>query len=333
MNTETAKSLFIVSSMPALYQQLLSGIRNYEQLAARILQQIKVAHAFRRIERVRELATTLSNIPIKEYQLIGQYYLVCYSHRESVFKAAALEKLAEQTRTYKANILLSRAFIEGCRHKMEAALYFYNEALKTSPAISDYISVSLGIAQVKGIEGFHHSALKDIENLLPIIRYAEPRLFFDLLNSYATELGAIDRLDEARSISRIVLASPFIQAYPVWRETAEELREANRSTVAVSSTHYNVLTMPEREASEQRSFEPRPARVLDLSKWKKKMARKAKDKQTEQFLEDMSLQDMGFKLLGLISDNRMDEDQMRIILTFVMNLLSEPIRPPDKPSA
>ena len=70
MSTETAKSLFIVSSMPALYQQLLSGISNYEQLAARILRQIKTAHAFRQVERVRELATLLCSIPIRECQLL-----------------------------------------------------------------------------------------------------------------------------------------------------------------------------------------------------------------------------------------------------------------------
>ena len=333
MSTETAKSLFIVSSMPALYQQLLSGIRNYEQLAARILRQIKTAHAFRQTEQVRELATILCNIPIREYQLIGQYYLIWCNYRESVFKAEALENLAGQTRTYKAKVLLSRAAIEVCQGKMETGLYFYNEAPKTSPAISDYIYIKVGIAQVKGMEGFHQSALNDIENLIPIIRYAEPRLFFDTLNSYATELGTTGRVYEARNIMRQVLASPFAFAYPEWRDTAEELRGANRSTVAVSESRYNVLALPEREPSEQRTLQPRPARVLDLNKWKKKMAKKAKDKQAEQLLEEMSLQDMGFKLLGLITDSRMDEDQMRIILSFVMNLLSEPVGPSDKPSA
>ena len=319
--------------MPALYQQLLSGISNYEHLAARILRQIKTAHAFRQVERVREFSTLLCSIPFREYQLIGQYYLIWCDCREAVYKAEALENLAGQTQTYKTQVLSSRAGIEVYQGNLEVALYFYNEALKTSPTIPDYIHMKLGVAQVKGFEGFHQSALNDIESLIPIIRYAEPKPFFETLNSYATELGAVGRVYEARNIMRAVLASPFISAYPEWRETAEELKEANRSTIAVSTSHYNIVTMPEREVSEPRTFQPRPARVLDLSKWKKKMAKKAKDKQTEQFLEDMSLQDMGFKLLGLISDNRMDEDQMRIILTFVMNLLSEPIGPPDKPSA
>src|SRR5436305_9388485 len=74
MSKETARNLFIVSSMPALYQQLLRGISNYEQLAARILRQIKAAHAFRQTERVKELSRILIKVPIKENQLIGQYY-------------------------------------------------------------------------------------------------------------------------------------------------------------------------------------------------------------------------------------------------------------------
>jgi hypothetical protein len=85
---------------------------------------------------------------------------------------------------------------------------------------------------LKSAEGFHNSALRDLENLEPLIGHVEPRLYFDYLNSYAIELGESGRKDEARSISRIVLLSPFIHAYPEWQETARDLREPNRSFVA-----------------------------------------------------------------------------------------------------
>jgi tetratricopeptide (TPR) repeat protein len=333
MSKETAKNLFIVSSIPALYQQLFRGISNYEQLAARILRQIKMAHAFRQVEQVREIATTLSHIPIKEYQLIGQYYLVWCSCRESVFKAEALENLIGQTQTYKAQVLSSRAGIEVYQGNLEAALYFYNEALKTSPAVPDYIYMKLGVAQVKGFEGFHRSALNDIENLIPIIRYVEPRLFFDLLNSYATELGAVGRLYEARNISRLVLASPFAHAYPEWRETAQELKPSRRSFVAVGAPHSNVLTMPAREHGEQSPLQPKPARVLNFAKWKKKMDKKDKDEKIQKSIAEMNFKDLGFKLLEIITTNQADEEQMRLIVAFAMSLFSEPVKPPDKPSA
>jgi tetratricopeptide (TPR) repeat protein len=276
---------------------------------------------------VREPATVLCNIPIKEYQLIGQYYLVWCNCRESVFKAEALENLAGQTRTYKAKVLLSRAAIDVYQHKMETALYFYNEALRTSPAISEYISLTLGFAQIKGIEGFHESALKDMENLIPIIRYAEPRLFFDMLNSYATELSAVGRLYEARNVSRVVLASPFIHAYPEWQETVQELKPANRSFMAIGSARYNVLTMPEREPSKQGAVEPKPARVLDLAKWKKKMVKESDDNDTSQPLEDMTPQDMAMKLLELITENRYEEDKIRKVLEHALETFSEPRKP------
>jgi hypothetical protein len=326
MSTETAKSFFIVSSMPRLYQALLTGVGGYEALGNRLLNRIRTAHAFRRVEQVKEIATVLSNIPIKEYQLIGQYYLVWCDCRESIFKAEALENIAGKTRTYKAQVLSSRGAIELYQDRPERAFYFYNEALRTSLTLSDYISVSLGIAAAKGIEGFHQSALRDIQNLIPIIRYTEPRLYFNVLNSYATELGAIDRLNEARDISRLVLASPFAFAYPEWRETAEELREANRSFVAVSPSRYNVLTMPEREPSEQRAFEPMPARVLDLAKWKKQMVKKSNDENGPS-LEKLTAQDMAMQLLELITENRGDEEQMRKILDYAMKVFSEPHKP------
>ena len=75
MSKETDKSLFIAPSMPRLYQQLLTGVASYEALGKRIISQIKAAQAFRQTEQVRELARILINIPIKEYQLIAQYYL------------------------------------------------------------------------------------------------------------------------------------------------------------------------------------------------------------------------------------------------------------------
>ena len=168
MSKETANSLFMVSSRPRLYQTLLTGVGSYAALGNRIVKQIKMAQAFRLVEQVRELAMFLSHIPIKEYQLIGQYYLVWCDCRESVYKAEALENLVGQTQTYKTQVLASRAGIEVYQGNLEAALYFYNEALKTSPAVPDYINMKLGIAQVKGFEGFHQLALNDIENLIPI---------------------------------------------------------------------------------------------------------------------------------------------------------------------
>src|SRR5207253_4418894 len=97
--------------------------------------------------------------------------------------------------------------------------------------------------------------------------------------------------------------------------------------VAVSPSRYNVLAMPEREASEQHTFEPKPARVLDLSKWKKKMAKKSNGDKTDLDITNMTAQDMAMRLLELITENRGDKAQMQKILDYAMNVFSEPRKP------
>src|ERR1044072_417466 len=146
MSKQTETNLFIVSSMPRFYQQLLSGVISYEALGNRIIKRIELAHAFRQIEQVRELARILINIPVKEYQLIAQYYLVWCKCREYEYPAETLEKIIEQTRTYKSQALSSRAAFEGFRGQLESAMYFYIEALKTARTVSDHIAATLGIA-------------------------------------------------------------------------------------------------------------------------------------------------------------------------------------------
>ena len=239
--------------MPRLYQQLFTGVASYEALGKRILSQIKTAHAFRQVEQVRELARILINIPIKEYRLIAQYYLVWCKCREYEYPATTLERIIEQSQTYKTKALFSRGAIEWYKGKNETALYFYKEALKTSPTISEYVDLSRTIGVLKATEGFHKSALKDLENLEPLIRHVEPRLYYDFLNSYAIELGEAGRKHEAHNISRIVINSPFAFAYPEWQDTANELKEPNRSLVIIGPSKFvpnNVLPMPASEHGE-----------------------------------------------------------------------------------
>ena len=83
--------------------------------------------------------------------------------------------------------------------------------------------------------------------------------------------------------------------------------------------------MPEREPGEQRTFEPRPARVLDLSKWKKKMVKE--DDKGKIDTTNMTAQDMAMRLLELITENRGDKAQMRKILDYAIKVFSEPRKP------
>jgi hypothetical protein len=227
MSRDTDNSFFIDFSLSRFYQHLLKGIASFEELGNRVIKQIKTAHAFRRVEEIRELSRLLLNVPVKEYQLIAQYYLIWCDSQESVFHTEALDRIIEQTQTYKAQALSSRAAFEGNNDRLESAMYFYLEALKTSRTISDYISASLSIAILKGTEGFHSSALKDMENIIPLIHYVEPRLFFNFHNSLAIERWEAGSKEEARNLSRKVLTAPFAHAYPIWQETGRQLGVVN----------------------------------------------------------------------------------------------------------
>ena len=333
MSKDTDKSFFILSPLankPAgLYQQLFSGIVGYKELGNRIIREIKAAHAFREIGQVRELSRILINIPIKEFQLIAQYYLVWCDCRESKFHNAPLERLAEQTRTYKTRALISRAAIEGYQMNVERELYFYIEASKSQPTISEYIDILKSIAVIKAKEGFHKSALRELESLIPIIRHAEPLVYFDVLNSLTVELCEAGRKQEAQNVSRIVLASPFIRAYPEWQETARDLREPSRSSVATSPTPkllHNVVHMPvvDHVESKQMGYNP-PARVVNLQRWKTKMA---KDEKPD---EELSSRQIVFKIIDFYTDENTTDEQRHKLWEAAQKIMLES-NPPDPES-
>jgi tetratricopeptide (TPR) repeat protein len=287
MSKQTDKSLFILPSMPRLYQQILSGVASYEALGNRIIRRIRRAHAFRDLQQVCELAAMLQNFPIKEYQLIGSYYIVWCKCRQLEYDIEALERIIDQSDTYKAKALLSRAAFEGYKGNTNAELFFYNEALKAFPTISERIDILRAIAVVKAKEGFHKLAIKDLESLITIIRHADALVYFDFLNSYAVEIGEAGRIHEARNISQIVIHSPFAFAYPEWQGTANDLKGLNRSFVAFKpfkDIPRNVLPRPVREHEAGAQQGGKPAQVMSLQKWKAKMV---KDKKDEPELKDV----------------------------------------------
>ena len=70
------------------------------------------------------------------------------------------------------------------------------------------------------------------------MRSSQPHVYYDYMNSLAVELCEVGKLEDAKNVSQIVLASPFAPAYPEWRETSDEIAlrgwRPSRSTVAVT---------------------------------------------------------------------------------------------------
>jgi tetratricopeptide (TPR) repeat protein len=331
MSKPTAASLFILppseTKSAELYQALLHGIGNYQQLGKRLIRLAEQAHAFRQFDRVREYGQILSHIPIKTYQAIGTYFLAVAANSKGNGDQDEAKRLFELVIStapdaYKVKTTLSLGGLSFHRRDFDSSLYFYYEGLKTGKLSAAGLHAIRAISVLKAIEGNHAQAVKDLESILPVIKYAPAHIYFDILNSYAVELGEVGRKHEARNIIRVVLASPFARVYPEWRETAEELKPANRSFVAISSFSYNVLALPEREPSKQGTVEPKPARVLDLAKWKKKMVKKQKDEPDEN-LDAMDRKDLLVKLLELTTKENIDEEKLRKVVKHAVKVMTE----------
>jgi hypothetical protein len=321
MSKHTDNSFFIVSSGLGSYQQLLSGIRTFRDLANRLLSEIRAAHSFRQTDRVRELSTMLLRLPIKEYQSIAKYYLVWCDCRELKLHTDVLEAVIEQSQAYKAKGLVARAAHEALRGNIEPMMYFYAEALKASPNVSEYVDTVKAISAVKSVEGFHELALKDLESLIPITKHAEPFVYFDFLNSYAVELGEAGRKYEARNISRIVLASPFIHAYPEWQETAQYLKEPKRSFVAVPQIERKQVEIEPHHASESHPS----ATIISFPQLKEAPQPKIPEQIKPQELGDMTLAEKREFIMAAVRSGAIGESDYTKMIINLGLLESSPV--------
>ncbi|HVG19358.1 MAG TPA: hypothetical protein VNI02_09905 [Blastocatellia bacterium] len=180
--------------------------------------------------------------------------------------------------------------------------------------MSTAIEAYRGIAIVKAKEGYHTSSLKDFEKLLPLSEKCTPDVRYAYLNSLATELSEVGRKDEARNISRIVLASPFIHAYPEWQETARDLKEPNRAFISVPEIEREqakVESIESRLASKQY----RPRRVIPFPPLKEAPKPTRPKRVTPQEFGDMTADQRAELVLAAIRGGAVREsDYVRLVI-------------------
>jgi hypothetical protein len=259
MTVNTAANRFIVSPLHAqFYQQLIGSSVGFHELGAKLVRYAEHCYIFRKVERAEETARLLINIPLRQYQLIGQYYLGWCEYVRGFDVKSAFEHIAEYAPLqYRARAMHTLAALAARGSDSVSELRWIVESMKVSPSLEGF----RGMAIMKAREGFHNSSIKDLETCMPFARYADPLSYYDYLNSYAVELSEAGRLYEARNISRIVLASPFAPAYPEWRDTAEDLKPANRSFISVPLIEYrHVKARPPATETEKQ----KPASVVSF---------------------------------------------------------------------
>ena len=306
---------------------------SFRELGNTVVKVAEQAQAFRQYDKVKEAAQILANIPIKQYQIIGHYYLGLCELRKGESPKEVFEQVAEYAPAkYRAFAMHSLAAMEARKQVYESELAWLVESLKVNPSVDTL----RGIAIVKAKVGDHRFALKDLERFYPLARYAPPHLYFAYLNSLAIELGEVGRKYEARNVIRHVLASPFAFAYPEWLETAEDLREPNRSFVAINTSPLkprNVLAIPAfgRDQGEPPAWAGQPALVVSYQDWKGRMAKKKKNGNKP--VEQMTDSEMMIEIMNRYTSDKTTSADRRKIYIAVMKALSEPDKPdtPESP--
>ena len=205
---------------------------------------------------------------------------------------------------------------------LSSSITYYTEALKHSQIPYTIIQAERTIAAIKGDEGDHHKAVKHLERIAPLVRYSPPIERYQYLNSLAVELVEVGRIEEASNISRIVLASPFVFAYPEWRETWQDLAlrgYKSRSSVSVIQSFLapkkakNVLRLPERERSESTRRSPffQPSEVTSLEDWKNKMVKEPNGNNNDaEDSEQTTEQDLVLQIMELVAKKKFSKKQL-----------------------
>lgn len=333
MSIKVANNRLIVPSLQAgFYQQLFHNVSGFQAVGERLIRLAENARLLRQTAQVEEAGRLLSNIPIREYQSIGQYYLTVCDYRNGELEKTQriFEQLAETSflsSNYRGRAMLSLAAIAARKGDYATELYYGLESLKVSSNLSIRLEALKGIAVIKSKDGNHKQAVKDAESLIPMLRYANPVVCYDCMNSLAVEFGEVGRIEEATNISNIVLASPFAFAYPQWRETGQEivlLGYKSHSVVSViKPVVENVIPLPVAESSST-PIQGRPARIVSYARFKKKMVKKANgENDSHKLPEDMSAQDMAMKILELITENKGDEEKLRKLMESAIKIFSE----------
>jgi tetratricopeptide (TPR) repeat protein len=331
MSVRVAKNRFISFSLVAEYHHFLEGISNIVELGKHLTSAAETAQLIRQADTVREYGLILSNLPVKEYQLIGRYYLGWCACWNGIDVAPSFfESIFDQSRTYKAKALITLGGLAAAKGNFEDEMRYRKEALKYSD-LATSIRVLRGIAVVKAKEGFHKSAAHDLEKLVPLLRHTQAPASYEILNSLAFELCEVGRIEEAANISRIVLASPYAFAYPEYRETANEVAFRGYKSRSVISFKQqkpeNLLRLPDREPSESVRRSPffQPSSITKLADWKKKMVKEPNgDNDIDEKIDEMDDRDLLATLIQIAAKDDVDEEKLRDVVKFAIKSLGLP---------
>ena len=316
------------------------------------------AYPFRQMDAVEQASDLLLGLPLpRQFKSIANYYKgFCFSQRNQYDEARVLfERVeAEATPRYKARAVIALGSLALASGDIRSAISLYVEggravmrAQEFDPLAAFYTQSSLAI--LKSFAGDHSGALVDLEKMLPLARAIGsfyPPLYNNYLNSMAVDLMEVGQITEAQNVSRIVLASPYADAYPEYRETGIDIalraRRASRSVISLAQlglNAQNVLRLPSAEHAsgdspvDTASVSQEPARVLYMQKWKEQMGKEPNgNEKVDKAPEEMTEREIIYKIVNLITQPGISEEKRLAMLKSVEKIAAMPDVKPDEDS-
>jgi hypothetical protein len=297
MNKTTAISLLSLNISPTLLCRKLEAV----ETLAETCRQLAAARDF---GMLRQVATLIQSPLGRYYEAVAKKLwkdpgafdvAVCDAHRPRVLLTIG------QTLRLAGDVHLAQVLIREAG-ALAATHYDYLTAHQANKEMAIFQS----------LDGDHYGALRTLEKSYPLIKSLSKQyapLRFDHLNSVATEMGEVGRLEEAHRFISIALASPFAPAYPEWLETRAELLEkgrgASRSIVpVVGMPHDNVILLPPPNDRPTTPPPARPAVVTSIT------SRRMNSQPKPQPAEELDRADTAAEIVRLIyrsSDCRLNE--------------------------
>jgi hypothetical protein len=258
--------------------------------AGRLIQLADMAAELRQPETVARIGSALSRLG---YDDAGYFYQAIALNRSTAQRITTepllielIEKASPLIAGKAALALGTNAFEAG---DISLSQNCYNDARRLSPDPLIHLHTSEMRAIIESQNGNHQQALSILLESLPVARSVH-RL--NHLNSMAVELNNLGRHDEARHYLAPCLASPYVSAYPEWKDTAKEIPHASRSRVVIEpapQVRHNVVSV----------FTRSGIAMNDLERFRNK-------KKEHEYLRGVAKG----RLVEFVSDSSLTEDQL-----------------------
>jgi tetratricopeptide (TPR) repeat protein len=236
---------------------LSSAKESQRQQLYQLLEKAEYCYCLKDVRGQYEFGKALSLFSYP-FDVVGDYYQSLYLHKTGQ-KHVAYEKLGKVRRELKgsyadkATLMLSG--IMATDHDLDKSLKLRLDLTK-SESLTVVVESAIGIAAILGSQGEHDKAIEELERVLPLLpKLGNVPLPFDVLNSYATELAEVGKIELASEIITPVILSPYSAFYPNWPETEKEIREKSSRKSMVTFNRSNVIPFPVREVEEPQEVE------------------------------------------------------------------------------